>query len=245
MPSPVQSLPLSAEKALKQFPPPVAYAIKSMLTQKRFLSRNALLLQKKSSALSEYCLCCAFLKIHPESQLISLFLVVSASPLRQPGPQFNGQRPQSNKKTAEKIKASVINSSVQCHKWAQAAGGQVSPRSPEVLEPRWRGGGSATSPWPSTLAFPPAGSPPPTWPGRPGSAQTALGGGRGRGRGGGTGLPVTDDVSSEALGPPALTPPQGKINLRLPCSVVKYPPASAGDTGLIPGPGGSHMQWSS
>lgn len=51
-----------------------------VLTQKRFLSRKALLLQKKSSALSEYCLCCAFLKIHPESQLISLFLLVSASP---------------------------------------------------------------------------------------------------------------------------------------------------------------------
>ena len=28
-------------------------------------------------------------------------------------------------------------------------------------------------------------------------------------------------------------------------SVVKNPPANAGDTGSIPGPGGSHMPWSS
>ena len=28
-------------------------------------------------------------------------------------------------------------------------------------------------------------------------------------------------------------------------AVVKNPPANAGDTGLIPGPGRSHMPWSS
>ena len=68
---------------------------------------------------------------------------------------------------------------------------------------------------------------------------------RGGVRGGRTGLPVTDDVSSEALDPRALTPPWGKINLRLRCSVVKNPPASAGDPGSIPGPGGFHVQCSS
>lgn len=89
---PLLSLPLSSycpfqqEKALAVFPICGLCSKVCVLTQKRFLSQKSLLLQKKSSALSEYCLCCVFLKIHPESQLISLFLVVSASPLRQPGP---------------------------------------------------------------------------------------------------------------------------------------------------------------
>lgn len=64
---------LDRKKALTGFGS-VANANKvCVLTQKPILSQKALLLQKKSSVLSEYCLCCEFLKIHPESQLISLF----------------------------------------------------------------------------------------------------------------------------------------------------------------------------
>ena len=51
-------------------------------------------------------------------------------------------------------------------------------------------------------------------------------------------------TSAQKLQTQALTPPWGKINLRLRCSVVKNPPASEGNPGSIPGPGGSHVQCS-
>lgn len=88
---PLQLLPLSAGKAL--IVPPIC----GLCTKFRFSPKNASFLEKpcscksKSSALSEYCLCCAFLKIHPESQLISLFLLVSASPEAGQGPDSTGR----------------------------------------------------------------------------------------------------------------------------------------------------------
>ena len=121
----------------------------SVLTQKRFLSQKALPLQKKSSALSEYCLCCEFLKIHPESQLISLFFAVSASPLRQPGPRFSGQRPQRNKKTVKKTKTSVINSRLYAvTSGPRLPGGQGEPQDPVLAEPRWVDRGQLPPPGP-------------------------------------------------------------------------------------------------